>query len=62
MLTFTVPDYPQIEFTGADMQGGIAYIKERLQEEVLTDVCPVIPTSPELVQVAPGQLLIQIPV
>ncbi|MBQ8747924.1 MAG: site-specific integrase [Clostridia bacterium] len=61
-MTFTVPDYPLIEFIGTDLQGGIAYIKERLQEEVLTDVCPVMPTPPELIQVNAGQLLIQVPV
>ena len=61
-MIFTLPDYPEIEYAGKDLQGGILYIKERLQEEVLTEPCPIVPTSPENIAVTPGQLLIQVPV
>ena len=61
-LLFTVPDFPDVQFCGTDVQQGLQYIKERLEEEVLTALYPPIPTPANQIALAAGQFLMQIPV
>ena len=61
-MLFSAPDFPGVQFCGADVQQGLQYIKERLQEEVLTALYPPIPTPANQIMLAPGQFLMQIPV
>lgn len=59
---FGVPDFPNVQFSGADMPSGLQYIKERLQEEKLLAIFPAAPTPPSQIALQPGQFLLQIPV
>ena len=61
-MLFSAPDFPDVQFCGADVQQGLQYIKERLQEEVLTALYPPSPTPVNQIMLAPGQFLMQIPV
>ncbi len=61
-LLFTAPDFPAISFTGTDLQGGIQYIKERIEEELLTAVIPPIATPMMQIPMAVNQLAVQIAV
>ena len=59
-LIFTVPDFPAISFKGIDLQGGIQYIKDRIEEELLTAVVPPMATPIAQISMAPNQMLMQI--
>ena len=61
-LRFEAPDFPALSHAGDDLLGGIQYIKDQIGEEVLTSLCPPTPTSPVLIQPAPNQFVMQIPV
>ena len=59
---FTAPDFPQVQFTGADLYQSLQEMKERLQEELLINLCPPEPTPAHMLVLDAGQLLLQIPV
>ena len=61
-LLFTAPDFSAISFTGTDLQGGIQYVKERIEEELLTAVIPPIATPMAQIPMASNQMLMQIPI
>lgn len=61
-MTFEVIGFPGITFCGTDMSMGLQYIKERLQEELLINVCPPAPVAPNQISLSPNQFLIQLPV
>ena len=61
-LLFTAPDFPAISFTGTDLQGGIQYVKERIEEELLTAVMPPMATPIPQITIAANQLAVQIAV
>lgn len=59
-LLFTAPDFPAISFTGTDMQGGIQYVRERIEEELLTAVIPPMATPMTQISMTSNQILMQI--
>lgn len=59
---FQAPDFPSLGVEEHDMQLGIELLKEKIQEERLVAVMPVLPTPIEQIDVGQGQLLLQIPV
>ncbi|MBR3919833.1 MAG: site-specific integrase [Clostridia bacterium] len=59
-LFFTAPDFPAISFTGLDMQGGIVYMKERIEEELLTAAIPPLSTPITLLQTASNQMIFHV--
>ena len=61
-ILFTAPDFPSIAFVGTDFQGGIQYVKERIEEELLTSVVPPMATSMAQIPMDENRLLIQISV
>jgi len=56
------PDFPTIEFVGADLFQSLRDAKEHLQEELLVNPCPPEPTPASQIALQPGQLLLEIPV
>lgn len=61
-LLFTAPDFPAISFTGTNLQGGIQYAKERIEDELLTAVMPPMATPISQITIAANQLAVQIAV
>lgn len=59
-LSFTAPDFPAVSFIGTDLQGGIQYIKDRIEEELLTAVMPPVATPTAQIQMNANQMLMQI--
>ena len=59
-LFFAAPDFPALSFTGTDLQGGIQYVKERIEEEILTAVVPPMATPIGQIPMSPNQMLMQI--
>ena len=58
-LRFVAPDFPTVSFEGVDYLGGLQYIKERIEDEVLTSVVVPEPTPIEGIGVGSGEVLIQ---
>ena len=61
-LLFAAPDFPAISFTGTDLQGGIQYVRERIEEKLLTAVIPPMATPMAQIPMASNQMLMQIPI
>ena len=61
-LLFADSDFPALSFTGTNLQGGIQYVKERIEEEILTAVVPPIATPMAQIPMASNQMLMQIPI
>ena len=59
-LLFTAPDFPAISFTGTDLQGGIQYVKEQIEEGLLTAIIPPIATPMTHISMTSNQILMQI--
>ena len=59
-MFFTAPDFPTISFMGADFQGGIQYIKERMEEELLTSIMPPMATPIAEIPTGPNQVVVQV--
>jgi len=59
-LLFTAPDFPSISFAGTDFQGGIQYVKERIEEELLTSVVPPMATPMAQIPIDKNQIIMQI--
>ena len=59
-LRFLAPDFPTVSFVGMDYLGGLQYIKERIEDEVLTSVVVPEPTPIEGIGVGSGEVLIQV--
>ena len=59
-LRFVAPDFPTVSFEGVDYLGGLQYIKERIEDEVLTSVVVPEPTPIEGIGVGSGEVLIQV--
>lgn len=59
-LLFTVPDFPAISFVGADLQDGIQYVKERIEDELLICALPPLATPISQIGLERDQMLIQI--
>ena len=60
LLFFTAPDFPTISFMGADFQGGIQYIKERMEEELLTSIMHPMATPIAEIPTGPNQVVVQV--
>ena len=60
--SFSAPNFPGINFSGPDLYQGLQHMKEHLQEELLTSVCPPEPMPANQIILDAGQLLLQIPV
>ncbi len=58
----TAPDFPDIQFEGTDCQSGILYVKERIEDELLTLPVPPLPTPLTQFSAAGNQMAIQIAV
>lgn len=59
-MLFEAPDFPAFSFAGIDFQSGIAYMREQIQEEVLTALYPPTPSLPGQLPIAANQLIMQI--
>ena len=60
MMMLTLPDFPQITYTGDNMVQGLTDIRERLHEELLICFYPPQPTPLAQISVAAGQMVLQI--
>ena len=60
--TYTLPDFPEITLTGQDIYQDLITLKERLEEELLVNVCPSEPMAASQIPLHPGQFLLQIQV
>lgn len=60
LMYFEILGIPQITHTDGNIQSGLQFVRESLNEEILTSVFPlqVIPT--EQITLAPNQMLMQI--
>lgn len=58
---FSAPNFPETSFSGPDLYQGLQHMKEHLQEELLTCICPPEPMPANQIILDAGQLLLQIP-
>lgn len=59
-MSFVAPDFPSVNFMGTDYLGGLQYMKERIEDEILTLVIVPEPTPIEGIGVGHGEVLIQV--
>lgn len=59
-FTYSLPDFPSINLTGQDIYQDLITLRERLEEELLVNVCPPEPIPPSQIVLQPGQFLLQI--
>lgn len=62
MMSFEIPGIPQISHTNNNVQMGVQFIKDNLNEELLTSVFPISIVPKEQIVLEPNQILIQISV
>lgn len=60
MMYFEIPGIPQITHTDNNLQSGMQFIKESLNEEILTSVFPLQAVPTQQITLAPNQMLTQI--
>lgn len=59
-FTYVMPDFPNITLTGQDIYQDLITLRERLEEELLVNVCPSEPIPASQIALQPGQFLLQI--
>jgi hypothetical protein len=59
---FSVPDFPQVQFEAPTLEYGLQSIGDVIREELSGMAYPPLSTRLETIIVAPGQLLLQVPV
>lgn len=59
IIFLEVPGVPDITYSGTDIPCGIQYIKDSLDEELITAVIPPAIPSPSQIVLAPNQVFIQ---
>ena len=59
---YTIPDFPEITWTGQDIYQDLLTLKECLEEELLVNVCQPEPTPAGQIALQTGQFLLQIQV
>ena len=60
LMYFEIPGIPQITHTDSNIQSGMQFIKESLNEEILTSVFPLHAVPTQQIILAPNQMLMQI--
>lgn len=60
MLNFEIPGIPQITHTDCNLQSGMQFVKENLNEKILTSLFPIHAIPTEQITLAPNQILMQI--
>lgn len=60
LMYFEIPGIPQITHTDSNIQSGMQFIKESLNEEILTSVFPLQAVPTQQIILAPNQMLMQI--
>ncbi len=59
-MCFTSPDFPAISYVCTDFQSGVQYIRECVEEELLTTVIPPIATPLSQFSILPNQMVTQL--